>query len=465
MSNLDEYYTGKEKADNEGDCGIVASTMQINYDSDESQDDGMFGTDFAVCPTTVGHDTFKSTVKRCLQNNMFDGTVASVREFNASYGGETSNTVSTSALAGREAVKSWVAQNGVAVDKLRRWVASPESDSTLHSDNQVVEGRGVKVVGLLSDALAANYHFWNPVVDPKSTENGIPAYVSLQAISQAFTLHKKQHVVFCKVGEALLNRWRMKEYESWGHRTSIVKTALALTGKATTIIGGRTLASFLLCLERGLSTIDLENLDIVVVDEVSMIKKVEFAKLDRLLRKQKKNVERSFRRCPYFVDWCFSSTSPVGAEPLYSDPKKKQKCTSVDIAAFELCGRRSGRCFRTIRDETSGMLVSLPSQPPIIAFVRIPRGPGAIPFCTSPQQFPFVCSIGSTAYKAQGDTLDSLVVVDWKSSVSFANKPQQNYLLVSRVASRHALLAMQPFTKEIARWSRPPKMRLTKKTD
>ncbi|KAG6948205.1 hypothetical protein JG687_00015627, partial [Phytophthora cactorum] len=144
---------------------------------------------------------------------MFDGTVASVREFNASYGGETSNTVSTSALAGREAVKSWVAQNGVAVDKLRRWVASPESDSTLHSDNQVVEGRGVKVVGLLSDALAANYHFWNPVVDPKSTENGIPAYVSLQAISQAFTLHKKQHVVFCKVGEALLNRWRMKEYE------------------------------------------------------------------------------------------------------------------------------------------------------------------------------------------------------------------------------------------------------------
>ncbi|KAG3048014.1 hypothetical protein PI125_g26774 [Phytophthora idaei] len=207
MSNLDDYYTGKEKADNEGDCGIAASTMQINYDSDESQDDGMFGTDFgvenicagdnfggadiedlfgqyedraglilesgtlnpAVCPTTVDHDTFKSTVKRCLQNNMFDGTVASVREFYVSYGGETSNTVSTSALAGREAVKSWVAQNGGAVDKLRRWVASPESDSRLHSDNQVVEGRGVKVVGLLSDALAANYHFWNPVVDPKST--------------------------------------------------------------------------------------------------------------------------------------------------------------------------------------------------------------------------------------------------------------------------------------------------------
>ncbi|OWY92689.1 hypothetical protein PHMEG_00038200 [Phytophthora megakarya] len=44
---------------------------------------------------------------------------------------------------------------------------------------------------------------------------------------------------------------------SWGHRLSIVKTAL--TGKATTIIGGKTLASFILALERGLSTVDLEN--------------------------------------------------------------------------------------------------------------------------------------------------------------------------------------------------------------
>lgn len=148
--------------------------------------------------------------------------------------------------------------------------------------------------------------------------------------------------------------------------------------------------------------------------------------------------------------------------------------------------------FRTIRDETTGMLVSLPSQPPVLAFVQIARGAGAVPisermdpdifplFYTTEayskckiklapapdgtprslevkiQQFPFVCSVGSTAYKVQGETLNALVVLDWKSSVSFVNKPQQNYLLVSRVTSRHALLAMKTFTQEIADWSKPP---------
>lgn len=144
--------------------------------------------------------------------------------------------------------------------------------------------------------------------------------------------------------------------------------------------------------------------------------------------------------------------------------------------------------FRTIRDETTGMLVSLPSQPPVLAFVQIARGAGAVPIsermdpdifplfytteayskckiklaqCTPSlevklQQFPFMCSVASTAYKVQGETLNALVVLDWKSSVSFANKPQQNYLLVSRVTSRHALLAMKTFTQEIADWSKPP---------
>eukprot|EP00644_Phytophthora_capsici_P002477 jgi/Phyca11/105965/e_gw1.11.87.1 len=73
---------------------------------------------------------------------------------------------------------------------------------------------------------------------------------------------------------------------SWGHGPSLVKTAL--TGKAITVIRGRTLASFLLTLEQGLSPIDLESLDIIIVDEASMIKKMELAKLDKFLRKQKR---------------------------------------------------------------------------------------------------------------------------------------------------------------------------------
>lgn len=46
--------------------------------------------------------------------------------------------------------------------------------------------------------------------------------------------------------------------------------------------------------------------------------------------------------------------------------------------------------------------------------------------------------------------------VDCTSTHSIANKPQQNYLLVSRVTSRHALLALSPFTSKLAEWSKPP---------
>lgn len=153
---------------------------------------------------------------------------------------------------------------------------------------------------------------------------------------------------------------------------------------------------------------------------------------------------------------------------------------------------KASTTYRIVRDSTSGILVKLPSEPPVVALVRMDRGPGAkpinetvgadvfplfyategyvrsniklaqapngIPRCLvlKIQQFPFVCAVGSTAYKVQGETFNTLVMVDWKSSVSFANKPQQNYLLVSRVTSRNALLALEPLTDEIAAWSKPP---------
>lgn len=49
-----------------------------------------------------------------------------------------------------------------------------------------------------------------------------------------------------------------------------------------------------------------------------------------------------------------------------------------------------------------------------------------------------------------------MVVMDWKFKQSVVNKPQQSYLLVSRVTSRHALLALKPFTDDLAAWSKPP---------
>jgi hypothetical protein len=54
-----------------------------------------------------------------------------------------------------------------------------------------------------------------------------------------------------------------------------------------------------------------------------------------------------------------------------------------------------------------------------------------------------------------------MVVMDWKSAQRSVNKPQQTYLLVSRVTSRNALVALTPFTQELAAWSKPPASALT----
>jgi hypothetical protein len=147
--------------------------------------------------------------------------------------------------------------------------------------------------------------------------------------------------------------------------------------------------------------------------------------------------------------------------------------------------------FRLVRDGATDTVVQLSSQPPDYALLRLPR-PHAVPtrtgmdaklfpvfFGTEPfkkskislppapdgqrrylevklQQFPFVCAVGSTVYKLQGETLNAMVVVDWTSSCNLINKPQQSYLLVSRVTSRNAFYCLSPFTDKLAKWSRPP---------
>ncbi|OWY98769.1 hypothetical protein PHMEG_00030385 [Phytophthora megakarya] len=73
------------------------------------------------------------------------------------------------------------------------------------------------------------------------------------------------------------------------------------------------------------------------------------------------------------------------------------------------------------------------------------------------QQFPLVCAVSSTVYKVQGETLDSMVVTEWRSSCRMANKRQQPYLLVSRVTSRVAFVALSPLTSEIITWAHPPR--------
>lgn len=151
-----------------------------------------------------------------------------------------------------------------------------------------------------------------------------------------------------------------------------------------------------------------------------------------------------------------------------------------------------GMTFRIVHDSDAGMLVQIPSVPPPAVIVRLSRGDLAIPMkgcddaelfplffqshsynqCKIPlpgrlhgkprelavriQQFPLVCVVSATIYKVQGETLDRLVVTEWRSKTAVTNKPEQPYLLVSRVTSRMAFTTLSPLTPDIIRWAKPP---------
>jgi len=155
-----------------------------------------------------------------------------------------------------------------------------------------------------------------------------------------------------------------------------------------------------------------------------------------------------------------------------------------------------GTSFRLVHDAAANMTVKVPNIPPPAVLVRIDRGasaismpgpndenifqlffdalaynacdivlPGSIAGVSRSlslrlQQFPLVCAVSSTVYKVQGETLDDMVVTEWRSKSTAANKREQPYLLVSRVTSREAFCTLQPLTKDIISWAHPSKAAL-----
>ncbi|OWZ08229.1 hypothetical protein PHMEG_00019259 [Phytophthora megakarya] len=121
---------------------------------------------------------------------------------------------------------------------------------------------------------------------------------------------------------------------SWHHDDSIVKTAL--TGKAATLIGGRTLASFLLRLRRAIKEKKFTPLDLLVIDEVSMMSKAEWLKVDKLLRRYKQVLGVPFGGVHIVLVGDFLQMPPVNADPVYIDPVDKAKPSTSDIEGFDL---------------------------------------------------------------------------------------------------------------------------------
>lgn len=122
---------------------------------------------------------------------------------------------------------------------------------------------------------------------------------------------------------------------SWHRGDAVMKTAL--TGKAATLIGGRTLASFLMRLQHAINEKRFTSLDLLVIDEVFMMTKVEWLLLDKLLRRYKQVPGVPFGGVHIVLVGYSLQMPPVKAYPINLDPlDKPRKVTTADIEGFEL---------------------------------------------------------------------------------------------------------------------------------
>lgn len=124
---------------------------------------------------------------------------------------------------------------------------------------------------------------------------------------------------------------------SWHRETSLTKTAL--TGKAATLIGARTLASFLMRIKHAIQDKSFATLDMLVIDEVSMMSKPEWLKRDKLLRRYKQVPNVPFGGVHIVLVGDFLQMPPVGADAVFVDPTTKTRQSTADIEGFELWRR------------------------------------------------------------------------------------------------------------------------------
>ncbi len=68
--------------------------------------------------------------------------------------------------------------------------------------------------------------------------------------------------------------------------------------------------------------------------------------------------------------------------------------------------------------------------------------------------FPIVNAISVTTYKIQGDTLPAMIIANWRSNTK-ADKPEQGYVIVSRVKERKSILVLEPLTLQICSYFKP----------
>ncbi|KAE9041201.1 hypothetical protein PR001_g6714 [Phytophthora rubi] len=362
-----------------------------------------------------------------------------------------------------------------SLDELRRFVnettndeAEPQRSQRYHNE------RPTEVIKLIIDALEGVPE-WSPQsLNVQQSAPPIRPYACMQDVSRAFTLNEQQHSAFTLITTSLLHqeldglhggdngsyrtanfgsRFRHEQLLkflgglgdtgkrsvvdvvgafclSWRRDDSVVK--MALTGKAATLLSRRTLASFLMRIKRAIKEKRFLLIDLVVIDEVSMLSKAEF-----------------LRSASYCAATPTRSTS-LNADTIYIDPAYKIRASTADVEGFELWPRfstvvileesvrfhRVTRRVLTRRD--NGANLSTPSLPSLLpaaadATQATPLQVGAGAVFVTPENAirlainnAFVCE---TAAMLPTDTYPVAVVANFKGALNGLSHSDARYVL------------------------------------
>lgn len=224
-------------------------------------------------------------------------------------------------------------------------------------------------------------------LDTANTNDVVPkidkqAFIS--DISYAYNLNKLQHIAFNIIATKMLKRWISQQIDntnvknvkidigkidsedlsnqicmvlvgeggtgksrvinaidalflSWGRPNSLVKAAP--TGKAATLINGRTLASVLIRLRHSKSSTNDFLVSCIIIDEMSMMTLKDLHDLDVHLRRIT-GLKTVFGGISIILCGDFLQLPPAGGRPLYKKPIDKINELIDDFSNNKKCGER-----------------------------------------------------------------------------------------------------------------------------
>lgn len=96
------------------------------------------------------------------------------------------------------------------------------------------------------------------------------------------------------------------------------------------------MASFLMRIKHAIDDKAFATLDALVIDETSMMSKIEWSKLDKLLRRYKLVPNVPFGGVHFVLVGAFLQMPPVGADAIFLDRTTNPHPSTADIEGFKL---------------------------------------------------------------------------------------------------------------------------------